>query len=72
MIGRAVRFIFTFAEKFKREQLDRYCFECEKQFEPAKGLTLWCSRRCAKKSCKKEMINISHSPGRIFHRPWDK
>lgn len=66
-----MRFIFTFAEKFRRDQIDRYCWECEKQFEPKKGLTMWCSRRCAKKTGKRAIASNPSGPGRVFHRPWE-
>lgn len=70
MIGAAVRIFFTFTEKFKRDQFESYCMECGKQFSRGKGLTLWCGRRCAKRSAKRyEAPKPANEIGNIYHRP---
>ncbi len=67
MIGAAMRFIFTFTEKFKRDQLDVYCLECGKQFRRREGMALWCSRKCRQKTA--EITKPANEIGNIYHRP---
>lgn len=66
MIGEFVRIFFTFGEKFRRTQIQRYCWECEKKIPEGKGLTLWCGARCKRKTTARE----SHGIGKIYHRPY--
>lgn len=65
-----MRFIFTMSEKFRRDDFDRYCTECGKQFEPRRGLTLWCGRRCQKRTAKRAEAPAP-GVGRIYHRPFE-
>lgn len=64
MIG---KIFYTFAEKFQRRQIQRYCWECGKVIGSGRGLTLWCGPRCKKATTAR---GSDAGVGALYHKPW--
>lgn len=61
MIG---KIFYTFAEKFQRKRIQRYCWECGKAIT-GQGLTLWCGRRCKAKTTAR---GSAAGVGALYHK----